>query len=110
MDDDRDENGASSELPEDIQRRTAKRRAALVLPILKGETTAVETAPKHGLTAILVVPGPETRVRSGCRNLRYLAMRIRVVFVEHTGEHLTHGARPQATSEQRPQRPYGPRS
>lgn len=50
MDEDRDENGTSSELPEDVQRWTAKRRAALVLSILKGETTAVEAARKHDLT------------------------------------------------------------
>jgi transposase-like protein len=50
MDDERDENGTSSELPGDIQRWTAKRRAALVLSILKGETTAVEAARKHDLT------------------------------------------------------------
>jgi len=43
-------NGASSELPEDIQRWTAKRRAALVLSILTGETTAAEAARKHDLT------------------------------------------------------------
>jgi transposase-like protein len=46
----RDENGTRGELPEDIQRWTAKRRAALVLSILKGETTAVEAARKHDLT------------------------------------------------------------
>ena len=38
------------ELPEDIQRWTAKRRAALVLSIVKGETTVVEAARKHDLT------------------------------------------------------------
>ena len=42
--------GINSELPDDIQRWTAKRRAALVLSILKGETTAVEAARKHDLT------------------------------------------------------------
>jgi transposase-like protein len=43
-------NGVTGELPDDIQRWTAKRRAALVLSILKGETTAVEAARKHDLT------------------------------------------------------------
>ena len=43
-------NGVNGELPEDIQRWTAKRRAALVLAIVKGETTAVEAARKHDLT------------------------------------------------------------
>ena len=35
--------------PEDIQRWTAKRRVALVLSILKGETSMAEAARKHGL-------------------------------------------------------------
>lgn len=50
MNEERDENGTRGELPEEIQRWTAKRRAALVLSILKGETTAVEAARKHDLT------------------------------------------------------------
>ena len=33
-----------------VQRWTAKRRAALVLSILRGETSAKEAARKHGLT------------------------------------------------------------
>lgn len=37
------------EVPENPQRWTAKRRSALVLSILKGETTAKEAARKHGL-------------------------------------------------------------
>jgi len=43
-------NGAVGELPEEVQRWTAKRRAALVLGILRGETSAQEAARKHGLT------------------------------------------------------------
>ena len=35
---------------EDIQRWTTKRKAALVLSILKGETSIQEAARKHGLT------------------------------------------------------------
>jgi len=35
---------------EDVQRWTAKRRSALVMSILKGETSAQEAARKHGLT------------------------------------------------------------
>lgn len=50
MNEDREENGTLGELPEDIQRWTAKRRAALVMSILRGETTTVEAARKHGLT------------------------------------------------------------
>ena len=33
---------------EEVQRWTAKRRAALVINLLKGETTAVEAARRHG--------------------------------------------------------------
>ena len=39
----------SEGVPEDLQRLTAKRRAALVLSILKGEMSVVEAARKHGL-------------------------------------------------------------
>ena len=46
--DTRDGNG--SKLPEGIQRWTAKRRAALVMSTLRGETTVVEAARKHDLT------------------------------------------------------------
>jgi len=35
---------------ENVQRWTAKRRTALILSILKGETSAKEAARKHGLT------------------------------------------------------------
>lgn len=40
----------SDEIPETVQRWTAKRRSALVMSILKGETSAKEAARKHGLT------------------------------------------------------------
>ena len=40
----------TKEIPENVQRWTAKRRSALVLSILKGETSAQEAARKHGLT------------------------------------------------------------
>jgi hypothetical protein len=35
---------------ESIQRWTAKRRTALVLQLIRGETSAQEAARKHGLT------------------------------------------------------------
>ncbi len=35
---------------EDVQRWTAKRRTALVISVIKGETSAQEAARKHGLT------------------------------------------------------------
>ena len=38
------------ETPDQVQRWTAKRRSALIVSILKGETSAQEAARKHGLT------------------------------------------------------------
>lgn len=40
----------ATELPEDVQRWTAKRRAALVVSILRGETSMQEAARTHELT------------------------------------------------------------
>jgi transposase-like protein len=40
----------SEEISEDVERWTSKRKAALVLSILKGETSVQEAARKHGLT------------------------------------------------------------
>ena len=40
---------ADEERPEEVQRWTAKRRAALVLSLLKGETTAAEVPSRHEL-------------------------------------------------------------
>ena len=37
-------------IPENVQRWTAKRRSALVLSIIRGETSSQEAARKHGLT------------------------------------------------------------
>ena len=63
------------EVPEDVQRWTAKRRVALVLSILKGETTPAETARKHGLTVADVedwrerfLAGAESGLRSNPKN------------------------------------------
>jgi transposase-like protein len=38
------------EIPDQVQRWTAKRRSALVISLLKGETSAAEAARQHGLT------------------------------------------------------------
>ena len=38
------------EIPDSIQRWTAKRRVALVLRILKGQTSVAQVARQHGLT------------------------------------------------------------
>jgi transposase-like protein len=50
MDENGMSNGSSGDLPDDIQRWTAKRRAALVMSILKGETAAAEAARRRSLT------------------------------------------------------------
>ena len=65
----------SEGVPEDLQRWTAKRRAALVLSILKGETSVAEAARKHGLKVSEVedwrdrfVLGAENALRSRPRD------------------------------------------
>ena len=40
---------ADEQHSEEVQRWTARRRAALVLSLLKGETTAADAARRHGL-------------------------------------------------------------
>jgi transposase InsO family protein len=40
---------ADEQRPEEVQRWTAKRRVALVISLLKGETTTAEAARRHGL-------------------------------------------------------------
>jgi len=39
-----------TEVPDEVQRWTPKRKAAVVMSIVKGETSAAEAARKHGLT------------------------------------------------------------
>ena len=55
--------------PESPQRWTAKRRAALVLSILKGETSAQAAARKHGLT-VAEVEDWRDRFLLGAENAR----------------------------------------
>ena len=40
----------TDELPEEVQRWTAKRRTALIVSIIRGETSVHEATRKHGLT------------------------------------------------------------
>ncbi len=54
---------------EHVQRWTAKRRTALVLSILKGETNAKEAARKHGLT-VGEVEERKAKFLSGAENAR----------------------------------------
>ena len=65
----------TQELPEQVKRWTAKRRQALVLQLLRGETTVVEAAREHGLTVREVeewrnnaLAGMENSLRSRPRN------------------------------------------
>lgn len=58
-------------MDEDIQRWTARRRKALVLSIIKGETSTQEAARKHALTVAevdkwveLALAGMENQLRS----------------------------------------------
>jgi len=39
-----------ADVPDEVQRWTAKRKAAVVMSIVKGETSAAEAARKHSLT------------------------------------------------------------
>ena len=73
---------ADEQRPEEVQRWTAKRRAALVLSLLKGETTAAEAARRHGLKVAEVkdwrdrfLLGPRTRCARGRRRTKRCAKR-----------------------------------
>ena len=55
---------------EPIERWTAKRRAALVLRILKGETSVAEAARQHGLTVAEVEGWQEQFLRGAENSLR----------------------------------------
>ena len=58
---------AEDQRPEEVQRWTAKRRAALVISLLKGETTAAEAARRHGLK-VAEVEGWRDRFLLGAEN------------------------------------------
>ena len=67
----------ATESAEPIERWTAKRRVALVIRILKGETSVTEAARPHGLTVAEVEDwrekfrwGPSTRCGRGRRTTR----------------------------------------
>src|SRR5438105_3828920 len=51
----------------EVRRRTAKRRVALVLEILRGDTTAAEAARKHALT-VAEIEEWKDRFLSGAEN------------------------------------------
>src|SRR5262249_36348346 len=56
-----------ADVPEDVQRWTAKRRVALVLSIIRGETSVAEAARKHGLTVAEIEDWQE-RFAAGAEN------------------------------------------
>jgi len=58
------------EIPDDVQRWTAKRRVALVVSILKGETSVAEAARKHGLTVAEIEEWQERLVLAAENALR----------------------------------------
>ncbi|MCZ7607425.1 MAG: helix-turn-helix domain containing protein [Planctomycetota bacterium] len=58
------------DIPDEVQRWTAKRRVALVIAILKGETTVVEAARKHGLTVADVEDWRDRFLAGAENNLR----------------------------------------
>lgn len=59
-----------AQLPEDIQRWTAKRRSALVMSVLKGETSVQEAARAHGLTVAEVETWRDRFLMAGENALR----------------------------------------
>ena len=61
---------ADEEVTGEVQRWTAKRRTALVLSILRGETSAPEAARSHGLTLAEVEDWKEKFLLAGENGLR----------------------------------------
>ncbi len=61
---------ASPSPNEDVQRWTAKRKAAVVLDIIKGKTPPVEVARQHGLTVAEVERWRDDFITQGSEALR----------------------------------------
>ena len=59
-----------ADVPEDVQRWTAKRRVAQVLSIVRGETSVSEAARKHGLTVAEIEEWQERFVAAAANALR----------------------------------------
>ena len=59
-----------SDVPDEVQRWTAKRKAAVVLSIVKGETSAAEAARKHGFTVAEIERWEEQFFAAGENALR----------------------------------------
>ncbi|MFO0828483.1 MAG: DUF1153 domain-containing protein [Phycisphaerales bacterium] len=63
------DNGSSS-VPDDLQRWTAGRKAAVVLDLIKGKATAADVARQHGLTVAEVETWLERFMEGGKEFLR----------------------------------------
>ena len=59
-----------TELPDEVKRWTAKRRSALVLSILRGETSVQEAARQHALTVAQIEQWQETFLTAAENALR----------------------------------------
>jgi len=59
-----------TDVPDEVQRWTAKRKAAVVMSIVKGETSAAEAARKHGLTVAEIERWQEQFFAAGENALR----------------------------------------
>lgn len=59
-----------SDVPDEVQRWTAKRKAAVVMSIVKGETSAAEAARKHGFTVAEIERWQEQFFAAGENALR----------------------------------------
>jgi hypothetical protein len=81
---------ADEQHSEEVQRRTAKRRSALVLSLLKEETTAADAARRHGLK-VAEVEEWRDRFLLGAEN----ALRARLVGPSTHGDSASASAGPQ---------------
>lgn len=60
----------AEQLPEKVERWTSKRRSALIVSILRGETSIQEAARKHGLTVAEVEDWKDKFLAAGENALR----------------------------------------
>jgi transposase-like protein len=65
-----EEVAAMTDVPDEVRRWTAKRKAAVVMSIVKGETSAAEAARKHGLTVAEIERWKEQFFAAGENALR----------------------------------------
>lgn len=61
---------SSEPTPNEIERWTARRKAAVVLELIKGKTTAAEVARQHGLTVADVEQWKDVFIQQGTEALR----------------------------------------